>query len=74
MNIRFYLQYESFVQAAVYTLDGRKIDPIIQQHFPSGEHETSIKIPNLSKGLYVLKLNVEAQGGIKTSTFKFNKQ
>jgi peroxiredoxin len=59
-TIRFQLNKSGMVSMDVYTITGKKVLSLVEQTYPSGEHQVNISKGNLEKGLYLLRMKNES--------------
>lgn len=73
-TIRFNLNENAHVTAELYSIDGRRINTLINEDVQPGSFQIPFEASVLNSGIYYLHLNVENKYGVKFSTFKFEKR
>lgn len=57
-HLTFELDKESIVKGEIYSHDGKRVFIIKDQIYPPGKYGQSIDVSSLSKGAYILRLNI----------------
>lgn len=69
-TVDFTLTAESSISIQLSDLFGKKVKTIEEMAYPVGSHQVLIKRDNLSPGIYLLKVNIAAQGKMSSKMVK----
>ncbi len=64
-NVRFFLPYQTNVRIIVYSVIGEFVEEIFNGRLNEGEHSVVWSASNQSSGVYLLKMETEAQASIR---------
>lgn len=72
VNVHFYLSEPSLVSARIVNAKGQNVLQLREEAFGSGNNNFSWNAGGLKPGIYIMNINVNSNGYIRSSSVKFN--